>query len=152
MSKHHEKLTEFWRQNKARLRLNCCRLDFSKTRRDLECNLIQINKMDQVYALGLAASHFDTLRHFALMSHCVTLSDDGNFIQMPYMVETRLHSNSNNLELHEAGNACWVLHLPSEDRWVKKCFENNFLLVIPSNGTPTLSKKLIPQGSFKAMW
>ena len=26
------------------------------------------------------------------------------------MVETRLRSNSNNIELHEAGNACWVLH------------------------------------------
>ena len=46
LSKHHEKLTEFRRQSKARLRLNCCRLDFSKTRRNLECNLIQINKMD----------------------------------------------------------------------------------------------------------
>ena len=26
------------------------------------------------------------------------------------MVETRLRSNSNNRELQEAGNACWVLH------------------------------------------
>ena len=26
------------------------------------------------------------------------------------MVETRLRSNSNNLELHEVGNACWVLY------------------------------------------
>ena len=42
----NEKLTEFWRQSKDRSRLNCCRLDFSKTRKDLECNLIQINKMD----------------------------------------------------------------------------------------------------------
>ena len=52
----NEKLTEFWRQSKDRLRLNCCRLDFSKTIKDVECNLIQINKMDQVDALGLAAS------------------------------------------------------------------------------------------------
>ena len=44
------------------------------------------------------------------MCHCAMLSNDGNFIQMLYMVETRLHSNNNNLELHEAGNACWVLH------------------------------------------
>ena len=29
---------------------------------------------------------------------------------MLYKVETRLRSNSNNLELQEAGNACWVLH------------------------------------------
>ena len=55
-------------------------------------------------------TQFDTLRHFALMSHCATFSDDGNFIQMLYMVETRLPSNINNLELHETGNACWVLH------------------------------------------
>ena len=54
------------------------------------------------------STHFDTLCHFALMSHFATLSDDGNFIQMLYMVETRLHSN--NLELHQAGSACWVLH------------------------------------------
>ena len=26
------------------------------------------------------------------------------------MMETRLHSNSDNLELHGAGNAWWVLH------------------------------------------
>ena len=44
-----------------------------------------------------------------LMSNWAT-SFDSNFIQMVYMVETRLRSNSNNLELHEAGNACWVLH------------------------------------------
>ena len=47
--------------------------------------------------------------HFA-SSHCLTLADDGILIQMPYMVETRLHSNGNNLELHEAGSASWVPH------------------------------------------
>ena len=48
----NEKLTEFWLQSKDRSRLNCCRLDFSKTRKDLECNLIQINKMDPGLCAG----------------------------------------------------------------------------------------------------
>ena len=35
-----------WHQSKDRSRLNYCRLDFGKARRDMECNLIQINTMD----------------------------------------------------------------------------------------------------------
>ena len=55
-------------------------------------------------------AHTSTHCHFSLMSHCAMLSDDSNFIQMLYVVETRLYSNSNSLELHEAGNACGILH------------------------------------------
>ena len=60
--------------------------------------------------------NFDTasFSHFGL---CPTEqpSSDGNLIPHSdavqlYVVEMRLHSNSNNLILHEAGNACWVLH------------------------------------------
>ena len=43
------------------------------------------------------------------MSNWAT-SSYGNFIQMLYVVKTRLRSNSNNFELHEVGNACWILH------------------------------------------
>ena len=59
---------------------------------------------------GEAHTSTCTLQPFCTDVQLRATLSDGNFIQMLYMVETRLHSNSNNLELHEAGSACWVLH------------------------------------------
>ena len=52
------------------------------------------------------STHFDRLQPFCTDAQLNNWSD-GKFIQMLYMVETRLHSNSYNLKLHYAPGACW---------------------------------------------
>ena len=58
------------------------------------------------------STHFNRLQPFCTDVHLINIV----FIQMLCMVETRLHSNSNNLKLHYARGACWFTIATS--RWI----------------------------------